>query len=107
MTNPGNPKMNPTTAQLAADKLFRKRDKEVAVSEYEAAKIAQAEKTARLRALRLAKEANDREIAEKAASQRSTAKGLPPTKAAPKPRSARAFKTGSASSEQTVPKSQS
>ncbi len=46
-----------------AEALFGKQDKQVAMSEYDQRRKAELEKTARLRALRLAKEAADREAA--------------------------------------------
>ncbi len=56
-----------------AEALFtatQKKDKEV-LKEKELAKLAASEKTARLRALRLAKEAADKEAADKAAAEKA------------------------------------
>ena len=47
-----------------AEALFRKQDKQVAMSDYDQRQKAELEKSARLRALRLAKEAAGREAAE-------------------------------------------
>ena len=47
-----------------AEALFKKQVKKAATSEYEQRRQAELEKSARLRALRLAKEAADREAAE-------------------------------------------
>ena len=51
----------------AAEKLFKQREKAAAMSDYERRVKAEKEKTARLRALRLAKEAADKEAAEQQA----------------------------------------
>ena len=58
----------------AAGKLFAKQDAGAAMSEYQHAKKAEALKTERLRALRLAKEAEDREAATKAKAEADLAK---------------------------------
>ncbi len=58
----------------AAEALFKKQDKQTAMTEYETRQKAEQEKTARLRALRLAKEAADREAAELAAAKEKAAK---------------------------------
>jgi len=63
-----------TKSAIAAARLFRRRDMEAAVSDHERAKKAQAEKTVRLRALRLAKEAVDKEIAVAAKAAKDAAK---------------------------------
>ena len=47
-----------------AEALFKKPDKQAPTSEYEQRRQAELEKSSRLRALRLAKEAADREAAE-------------------------------------------
>ena len=57
----------------AAEALFRKQDKQAAVSEYDKRRQAEQEKFARLRALRLAKEASDREAAAQAAAAKAAA----------------------------------
>ena len=63
-----------TTSSKAAEALFRKQDTQAALSEYEQRRIAEHEKSARLRALRLAKEAVDREAAAQAAASKAVAK---------------------------------
>jgi hypothetical protein len=60
----------------------RRQDMDTATAQYKAAEVAQAEKSARLRALRIAKEADDRKLAQKAADDRANAKQKPRTKAA-------------------------
>ena len=55
-----NPKGTRDQAEVQFQKAQRKQDGENALSEYEAAGRAEREKTARLRALRLAKEAADK-----------------------------------------------
>lgn len=62
-----------TKSFKAAEALFRKQDKEAAMSEYDQQRKAEQEKSARLRALRLAKEAADSE----AAAQATTKKPVP------------------------------
>ncbi len=57
-----------------AEAIFKKQDKQVAMSEYDQRRKAELEKTARLRALRLAKEAADREAAAQAAAAKAAAK---------------------------------
>ena len=54
-----------------AEAIFKKQDKQVAMSEYDQRRKAELEKTARLRALRLAKEAADREAAAQAAAAKA------------------------------------
>ncbi len=63
-----------TRSSKAADALFGKQEKQTAVSEYDQRRKAEKEKTARLRALRLAKEASDREAAAQAAAAKAAAK---------------------------------
>lgn len=63
---------------------FKQPDKKAAVTEYEQRRKAEQEKTARLKALRLAKEAADREIAEQEAAAKAAAK-KPATKRRKKP----------------------
>lgn len=58
----------------AAEALFRKQDKQAAMSEYEQRLNAEQEKSARLRALRLAKEAADCQAAAQAAATKLAAK---------------------------------
>ena len=62
-----------TKNSRAAEALFRKQDKQAAVSEYDERRQAEQEKFARLRALRLAKEASDREAAAQAAAAKAAA----------------------------------
>lgn len=57
-----------------AEKLFRQKDAGAAMTEYEQAKQAEAAKTVRLRALRLAKEAEDRLTADKAKEEEARLK---------------------------------
>ena len=57
-----------------AEALFRKEDKQAAMSAYDQRRKAEKEKSARLRALRLAKEATDREAAAQAATVKAAAK---------------------------------
>ena len=63
-----------TKSSKAAEALFKKQDKQAAMSEYEQRLKNEREKSARLRALRLAKEAADREAAERAAAEKPVAK---------------------------------
>jgi hypothetical protein len=60
-----------TKSSRAAEALFRKKDQEAAMSEYDQRRNAEQEKTAKLRALRLAKEAA---AAKKPAAKKSAAK---------------------------------
>ena len=57
----------------AAEAFFKKQDKQAAMTEYQLQQQAELEKSARLRALRLAKEAADREAAAKAAAEKKPA----------------------------------
>jgi hypothetical protein len=66
---------------LAAARLLRRQDMDVAKSDYAAAKKTQAEKTLRLRALRLEKESADKLIAERLGADSLAAKRKPRTKA--------------------------
>ena len=66
-----------TRSSKAAEAFFKKQDKQAAMSEYEQQQQAVQENWARLRALRLAKEAADREAAEQAAAEKAAKK---PTK---------------------------
>ncbi len=63
-----------TRSLKAAEALFRKQDKQAAMSEYDRQRMAEQEKSARLRALRLAKEAADREATAQAAAAKATDK---------------------------------
>ena len=63
-----------TRASKAAEAFFKKQDKQAAMSEYEEQRQAELEKSARLRELRLAKEALDRAAAEQAAAEKAAAK---------------------------------
>jgi hypothetical protein len=74
--------MEKSKVAIAAARQLRRQDMDAALSDHEAAKKAQREKTDRLRALRLAKEASDKEIAAKASAERLAAKKKPRTKAA-------------------------
>jgi hypothetical protein len=58
----------------AADAVFKKQDKEAAVSEYHRQQKIEKEKGARLRALRLAKQAADQEAATLAEAEKAAAK---------------------------------
>ncbi len=62
-----------TKSSKAAEAIFRKEDKQAAMSEHDNRRKAEQEKTARLRALRLAKEAADREAAAQAAAAKAAA----------------------------------
>ncbi len=62
-----------TNSSKAAEALFKKQDKQAAISEYDQRRNAEHQKTARLRALRLAKEAADREAAAQAATVKAAA----------------------------------
>ena len=75
--------MNRISSSVQAGRLLRRQDRDAATAQYKAAETAQREKSARLRALRLAKEADDRKVAERAAVDRAAAKRKPRTKAAP------------------------
>ncbi len=63
-----------TRFSKAAEALFRKQDKQAALFEYDQQRIAEQEKSARLRALRLAKEAADRKAAAQAPATKAAAK---------------------------------
>ena len=78
--------MSSKKSSKAAEALFRKQDKAAAMTDYQQRQLAEDEKTARLKALRLAKEAADREAAEQAAAE-----------AAAKPRKTRKAKAPAAS----------
>jgi len=73
--------MTKTQSTVAAERLLRRQDREAAIAQYEAAKVSQREKSSRLRMLRLAKQAADGKVAEKAAADRAAAKRKPRTKA--------------------------
>jgi hypothetical protein len=97
MADPKDPEQR---SALAATKAERSRDKEEAMREYEAGKRAQLVNTARLRELRLAKEAADALIAKtqppakkKVASPASAAKSAGLKPAAPKKKATRAAKS--------------
>ena len=75
--------MNRISSSVQAGRLLRRQDRDAATAQYKAAETAQKEKSARLRELRLAKEADDRKVAERAAVDRAAAKRKPRTKAAP------------------------
>ncbi len=68
----------------AADKFFKAQSKETALSDYERKQKAQLENMARLKALRLAREAQEREAAAREAEAEA------PQKRKPRPRPARA-----------------
>ena len=59
-----------TKSSKAAEAFFKKQDKQAAMTEYELRRKAEDEKSARLRVLRLAKEAADREEAAKAEAEK-------------------------------------
>ena len=61
--------MSSKKSSKAAEALFRKQDKAAAMTDYQQRQLAEDEKTARLKALRLAKEAAEREAAEQAAAE--------------------------------------
>jgi hypothetical protein len=63
-----------TKSSKAAEALFRKKDEQAAISEYDQQRNAEQEKSARLRALRLAKESADRDAAAQAAAAKAAAK---------------------------------
>lgn len=63
-----------TKSSKAAQALIRKQDEQAAMIEYAQQRSAEREKSARLRALRLAKEAADCEAAAQAAITKATAK---------------------------------
>ena len=95
-----DPKDPEQRSALAATKAERSRDKEEAMREYEAGKRAQLINTARLRELRLAKEAADALTAKtappakkKAASPASAAKSAALKPATPKKKATRAAKS--------------
>ncbi|MFZ1990689.1 MAG: hypothetical protein WAW96_13070 [Alphaproteobacteria bacterium] len=79
--------MKKTQSTVGAGRLLRRQDMDAAAAQYKAAEMEQREKSARLRALRLAKEADDRKVAERAASDRAAAKRKPRNKAAAPSRS--------------------
>lgn len=58
----------------AAEALFKKQDKEAAMTEYQQRRKAEDEKSARLRVLRLAKEAADREAEAQAQAEKAAKK---------------------------------
>ncbi|MHA1566293.1 MAG: hypothetical protein ACTSX7_13355 [Alphaproteobacteria bacterium] len=82
-----------TKSSKAAEAFFKKQDKQAAMSEYQLRRQAEDEKSARLRVLRLAKEAADREEAAKAEAEKIAKAAKKP---APKRRKASA-KTSTAS----------
>ncbi len=63
-----------TKSSKAAEALFRKQDQKAAMSEYDQRRNAELEKSARLRVLRLAKEAADRDATEQAAAAKVAAR---------------------------------
>ena len=63
-----------TKSSKAAEALFRKQDKQATLSENDQRRNAEQEKSARLRALRLAKEAADRDAAAQAAAAKAATK---------------------------------
>ncbi len=63
-----------TKSSKAAEALFKKQDKQAAMTEYQQRRKAEDEKSARLRVLRLAKEAADREAAVQAEAAKAAAK---------------------------------
>ncbi len=63
-----------TSSSKVAEALFKKQDKQAAMSEYDQRRKAEKEKSAQLRALRLAKEAADREAAAQAAAKKPVPK---------------------------------
>jgi hypothetical protein len=73
--------MTKTQSMIAAERLLRRQDRDAATAQYEAAKVSQREKSARLRVLRLAKQAAEGKAVEKAAADRAAAKRKPRTKA--------------------------
>ncbi len=60
-----------TKSSKAAEAFFKKQDKQAAMTEYELRRKAEDEKSARLRVLRLAKEAADREAAAQAEAEKA------------------------------------
>ncbi len=64
-----------TRSSKAAEAFFKKQDKQAAMSEYDRQRKAEQEKSARLRALRLAKEAADHDAAAQAAAKKPVTKG--------------------------------
>ena len=75
--------MNRISSSVQAGRLLRRQDRDAATAQYKAAEMARTEKSARLRKLRLSKEADDRKVAERAAVDRVAAKRKPRTKADP------------------------
>jgi len=70
-----------TGAKSRAEKLlFRREEKKSAISDYEMARRAEQEKTARLKALRLAKEAEDEEARKAVEAKTGTAPKKPKSK---------------------------
>ncbi len=63
-----------TKSSKAADAFFKKQDKQAALTEYQQRRKAEDEKSSRLKALRLAKEAEDRVEAEAAEAAKAAAK---------------------------------
>jgi len=63
-----------TKSSKAAEAAFRKKDKEVAVSEYDRQRKARHEKIARLRVLRFTQESADRVAAARAVTETAAAK---------------------------------
>jgi hypothetical protein len=82
-----------TKYSRVAEALFRKQDEQAAMSEYDQRRNAEQEKSARLRALRLAKEAADCEAAAQAAATKSAAKKPAAKKPAAKKPAAKRRKT--------------
>jgi len=73
-----------TAASRAADAAFRKKDQAAAMSDYEKEKKAERKKIENLRALRLEKEAVEREEAAKEAKAKASAKKKTAAKRKPK-----------------------
>ena len=82
----------------AAEALFRKQDQQAALSEYEQRRNAEQAKSAKLRALRLAKEAADKEAAAaiSAAARKIVARKTASKKTATKKPAAKVRKTSAA-----------
>ncbi len=78
--------MTKTQSTIVAERLLRRQDMDAAAVQYKAAKVALREKSARLKGLRLGKEAADMTVTKKAATDRAAAKRKPRTKAAVPPR---------------------
>jgi hypothetical protein len=74
-----------TKSSKAAEALFRKQDKQATLSENDQRRNAELEKSARLRALRLAKEAADRDAAAQAADRDAAAQAAAAKAATKKP----------------------